>query len=544
MEITRRNLVGGMVGGAAACGVAVAGTAARAAKADEAAGDWDMQADVLVIGEGMGGLCAAMTALQAGVENVTIVEVSKWPGGGSSFSVGSIHASSAGITAESLYNWTGGLSNAPMSVAAVEQIPDLQLWLHDELDLPVGITEAGSKTAAEALSTFSADAPRGHMLDAEGEQGMRGCINFFTEFETLFVDEGGTVLHGVSARHIVRDARGAIAGVQCVDTATGDTLMIASGQVVLACGGFQNDTELKQRYLGIDAHLAGVMGTPYNTGSGIKMAQEVGASLQGDMSHFAGQYLCAAPAKNWMEDVESYETHGYDEDEESKWWLFSTVIDNYPAKGILVNCDGVRFVDEDAPGHSSEPAIARQKRATAIVIADSTAWEEWLALGCRGTVSTMREKVELVCSEKVGGAVYTADTLEGLADAMNASGITTHQVNKANLLATVAEYNAAAEAGTGADLPQARVTRECAPIVAPPFYALPIRNGIFVTFGGVAVNERAQVLDCNRQPIRGLYAASPCAGGFMNEFYCGSIAHAGVTGRWAGASAAEALANA
>ena len=30
----------------------------------------------------------------------------------------------------------------------------------------------------------------------------------------------------------------------------------------------------------------------------------------------------------------------------------------------------------------------------------------------------------------------------------------------------------------------------------------------------------------------------------MNEFYCGSIAHAGVTGRWSGASAAEALANA
>ena len=178
------------------------------------------------------------------------------------------------------------------------------------------------------------------------------------------------------------------------------------------------------------------------------------------------------------------------------------------------------------------------------MIADSTAWDEWLALGCCGTVSTMREKVELVCSEKVGGAVYTADTLEGLADAMNASGITTHQVNKANLLATVAEYNAAAEAGTGADLPQARVTRECAPIVTPPFYALPIRNGIFVTFGGVAVNERAQVLDCNRQPIRGLYAASPCAGGFMNEFYCGSIAHADVTGRWSGASAAEALANA
>ncbi len=167
---------------------------------------------------------------------------------------------------------------------------------------------------------------------------------------------------------------------------------------------------------------------------------------------------------------------------------------------------------------------------------------------------------------------------------MNASGVASYAMHKANLVQTVAEYNAAAEAGTGADLTPERVTYPCQPIVEPPFYALPIRNAIFATFGGVAINEKAQVLDGSRRPIAGLYATEPppfyalpirnaifatfggvainekaqvldgsrrpiaglyatepCAGGMMQEFYAGSIAHAGVTGFWAADCAAEAL---
>ena len=548
MDVTRRSLLtkGALATGAVAAGaVAMAGSAladeAVDAPAQAPAGSWDYTTDILIVGEGMGGLCAAAQAQADGAQNVMIVEASKWVGGGSSFCNGSIHAGSAGTNAQTLASFTESLSNKPMSIAVIEQIPDLQLWLRDDLQLPLMIEE-GEISAHEAVSTFDDSAPRGHMITEDGIPGIQGCVNFFNSFEAMFLDRGGTVLHNVSARHIVQDEDGNIVGVRCYDTQTGATVKIAASQVILACGGWQNDTEMKQRYLGPDGRYAGLMGVPYNTGSGIKMAQEVGASLQGDFGHFAGLFLAAYPAKNWMEDPQEWETYGYDEEEGGKWWIWHTILDSYPDEAILVNNDGLRFCDEDAPGHSTENAIARQSQATAIVIADSTAWENWLELGGRGTSAVyMRDKIDAITSEQVGGVLYTADTLEDLADQMNASGIASHRVNKGNLVRTVEEYNAAAEAGTGDQLPVARITSPCEPIVTPPFYALPITNGIFMTFGGIAVNDSCQVLDGNRMPIAGLYAVSPCAGGFMEEFYCGSVAHAGVTGRWAGSAAAAAI---
>ena len=75
MELSRRTLV---TSGALAAGAAIAASSISAAAADEAAGQ---AADLVIVGEGMGGLCAGVRAIQNGIANVTIVEVSKWPGG-------------------------------------------------------------------------------------------------------------------------------------------------------------------------------------------------------------------------------------------------------------------------------------------------------------------------------------------------------------------------------------------------------------------------------------------------------------------------------
>ena len=75
----------------------------------------------------------------------------------------------------------------------------------------------------------------------------------------------------------------------------------------------------------------------------------------------------------------------------------------------------------------------------------------------------------------------------------------------------------------------------------PPFHAVPIRNAIFAVYGGLAIDGQARVLGIANNPIPGLYARAPCAGGVMHEFYAGSIAHAGVTGPWAADAAAQAI---
>lgn len=326
-------------------------------------------------------------------------------------------------------------------------------------------------------------------------------------------------------------------------TKDGQMLRIKTSQVVLATGCFQNNEELKAKYFsGDDSFMSGCMSSPYLTGSGMQMALELGTALQGDMGGHAGEWLCAYPAKNWMEDVEAWENMGYSNDPEGgKWWLFSTIIDNLTNHVILVNTDGKRFCDELASGHGWERYLDAQPMATAHMICDQVVWDEFLANVTRDAIANMAEKIEIVTSDLVGGAYYTGATIEELADNMNAAGYETHQVHKANLVKTVEEYNAAAKAGTAAELEVPRVTQEAVALENGPFYALPIRNAVFVCFGGVAVDNQARVLDHSRQVIPGLYATVPCAGGFMNKYYRGSISSAGITGRWAANAATVAL---
>src|SRR6266513_3511438 len=59
---------------------------------------------------------------------------------------------------------------------------------------------------------------------------------------------------------------------------------LPSKSVVLACGGFESNSEWRTRYLGPGWDLAKVRGTRFNTGDGIRMAMDIGASPCGNWS--------------------------------------------------------------------------------------------------------------------------------------------------------------------------------------------------------------------------------------------------------------------
>jgi hypothetical protein len=56
-----------------------------------------------------------------------------------------------------------------------------------------------------------------------------------------------------------------------------DGTFIVSSAVIMCCGGFENDTELKRDIFG-PRHI-GLLGSPSNTGDGIRLAQKIGADL-------------------------------------------------------------------------------------------------------------------------------------------------------------------------------------------------------------------------------------------------------------------------
>jgi fumarate reductase flavoprotein subunit len=71
-----------------------------------------------------------------------------------------------------------------------------------------------------------------------------------------------------------------------------------------------------------------------------------------------------------------------------------------------------------------------------------------------------------------------------------------------------------AELAQKTGLPQEALTETLAPAgLNPPLFAIPIAVGLTFTMGGPLVDEHARVLDADRHPITGLYAAGCAIGG-------------------------------
>jgi tricarballylate dehydrogenase len=136
-----------------------------------------------------------------------------------------------------------------------------------------------------------------------------------------------------------------------------------------------------------------------------------------------------------------------------------------------------------------------------------------------------------------------ADTLEELADKLE-------DVDKAQFLKTVREYNAAIQTDrvfrpdikdgrctTGLEIPKSNWAQT---IDTPPFEAYAVTCAITFTYGGLRITNDANVLNTNHQPIPGLFAAGEMVGGLFYFNYPGGtgLTSGAVFGRIAGRSAA------
>lgn len=330
--------------------------------------------------------------------------------------------------------------------------------------------------------------------------------------DTLFKSaerEGIEIVYNAWVQDLVHSDRG-VGGV--IARINGETHAIHAGAVILACGGFEANTEWRSRYLGRGWDLVKVRGTRYNTGDGLSMALRIGAQPYGHWSgcHATGWERYASDFGDPIQ-TPNYQRHSY-------------------TFGIMVNAEGRRFVDEGADFRSYTYAkyghlVLEQPGQYAWQIYDS-------------------KVSHLLLDEYRSRHVtkVTANTLEELADRMG-------DIDKAQFLKTVQEFNAAVRTDIPFD-PNVKDGR-CAPGLAvprsnwanridtPPFEAYAITCGITFTFGGVRINTSGQVLDTNHEVIPGLFAAGEMVGGIFYFNYPGAsgLTSGAVFGRLAGASA-------
>ncbi len=294
---------------------------------------------------------------------------------------------------------------------------------------------------------------------------------------------GVTFLYETTAQSLVQDDTGRVTGLRA--TKRGQGQRVLSGQVVLACGGFEGNTEMLTRYIGPRAvYLRPVCkGGYYNRGEGIRMALDVGAAACGEF----GSY------------------HAEPVDPRSGISEPSVFIFPY---GILVNQDGERFTNEAPTTVDAcyEPVTRR--------IFEQRGGMAWTILDARHTrIPNYRLGI------RTDKAPVTANTIAELADKIG--------VPADRLQATVEAYNAACPGRDWDPLKVDGVATQglnppksnwACPLTEGPFHAYPIISANVFTFGGLKINPSAQVLDADGEPIPGLFAAGETVGLYYGNY--------------------------
>ncbi|MGH8960271.1 MAG: FAD-dependent oxidoreductase [Jatrophihabitantaceae bacterium] len=282
------------------------------------------------------------------------------------------------------------------------------------------------------------------------------------------------------------------------------------GRVLLACGGYEGNSELLARYHGDKGMLCRPVarGGHYNKGEGIEMALAAGATTAGNFALFHAEPV--DPRSGQAEAA-----------------IFA-----FPY-GILVNAAGERFTDE-APG----PADAWYERITRLIHAQP-----------RGIAYLILD-AEAQRVPKIRASIRTDQPpIVGTDLAELAAGL---EVSAETLTATVTAFNAACRPGTfdhsapdglatqGLTPPKSNWAR---PVENGPLHAYPIMTANVFTFGGLRTDEHAHVLDRDGRAIPGLFAAGEITGLYYSN-YTGStsVLRGAVFGRIGGRVAAASAA--
>ncbi|RJX68901.1 FAD-dependent oxidoreductase [Vibrio sinensis] len=290
----------------------------------------------------------------------------------------------------------------------------------------------------------------------------------------------------------------------------GEPLVLkANKAVVLASGGFEQNQELREKYLG----------APTKTSwSATPKGANAGAGLEAGIRHGAATNLL-----DWC------------------WWAPTLSVPNenesrgvfaeraFPG-AIVVNGLGKRFYNEAAPylefGHAmyQDNLETGGKTIPAWVVFDAKFRFNY-AMGPLMPGQIMPDaRLPAAWNENL---YWKADTLEELAQRIG--------IEADGLKETVAKMNEFAQTGVDTDFGRGGNVFDryygdlnvkpnpcLAPIGKGPYYAMKLNAGDIGTKGGLVIDDNARVLSENNTHIEGLYAIGNCSASVMGKSYPGA----------------------
>ena len=265
--------------------------------------------------------------------------------------------------------------------------------------------------------------------------------------------------------------------------------------VLLACGGFDHDPQLREAWLPEGGRENHSLGAQENTGDGIKAGLALGAAV------------------DFMDDA---------------WWMPSVehpsgasipLVSERAIPGqVIVDADGRRFTNEASPYVNFVHDQLAGKHLVAWCVMDSRARSRY-------PYAQVLPGAPFPKSFYEAGTVHKAQTLRELATAIG--------VPADNLVATVERFNSFVPGGVDEDYGRGGSSYDhyygdptlpnpnLHPLGKPPYYAFQIILGDLGTKGGLVCDERGRVLREDGSVIDGLYATGNASASVMANEYAG-----------------------
>ncbi|SFP53583.1 fumarate reductase flavoprotein subunit [Geopseudomonas sagittaria] len=450
-----------------------------------------LNTQLLVIGGGLAGFAAALSAAEAGLD-VLLLEKTAATGGSSAMSGGCLAFAGTDLQNERGIEDSSALllrdlievGKGECDEEIVRAYTDHQLatyeWLkaHGVVFQPVIETASGQSV------------PRVHNVDP---------ADMVRQLELVALNTGKVeVLRNTRARRLLRSAGGRVVGASAERDGLPLEVRAARG-VILACGGFVHDRELIHRFAPLYDNAV-FIGGEGNQGDGLRMAWALGADVR-DMVHIKG----------------TFGKHPMDENNHHACLAVY--------KGaIAVNQEGRRYVDESLSYKLLGDACMQQSYGVTYQILD------------RDIMESGDDRVRILDFERrlEEGLFVEADSLEQLAKLL--------ELPVDDFLAEVAAYNAAVSQGEPPAFGRRHLVHQhgaLRTIARPPFYAYPSSAAVFGTYCGVKVDAQMRVHDVFGAPIDGLLAAGEMVGGLHGAAYMtgSALGKAAIFGRLAATTA-------
>ncbi len=482
------------------------------------------QFDVIVAGAGNAALLAAIAAKEQGAKVLVCEKAPEEKRGGNTyFTAGDFRVayrnkqevlkyipdlSQAEIDSLVIRDYNeDDLFNDVMRVTAGMADPALlELVVHRSMSTVAWMVQQGLKWELSASTSVRREGklifPQGTVLQSKG--GGAGLSDRLFEISQA---KGIELRYETKVSNLLMDTKGSVYGLVTQDKDGFKELQ--SKAVILACGGFEANRAMRAQYLGKNWDIAKLRGTPYNTGDMLPVALSLGAMPFG---HYSGCHASPidAEAPDLMERSLTDQSARY----------------SYPY-GIMVNVDGKRFLDEGEDTHvytysKYGERILRQPQSIAFQIFDAKA-------------------TDLLDERYSTGPCTRANSIPELADKLgiDAEGLS-DTVEKFNAAIVDGEFDHASKDGKCTAGLEPCKSNWAQKIDSPPYVAYGVCCGITFTFGGLKVNENAQVVDTRGYIIPHLYACGEIVGGLYYHNYAGAtgLAAGSVMGYIAGSHAA------